>query len=60
MTAICNGNINTPCIGRLIFHTEFYVQALAGLPGKIMERAVFNIVFPQIKDQIHHLQHGFV
>ena len=22
--------------------------------GKIMERAVFNIVFPQIKDQIHH------
>ena len=28
--------------------------------GKIMERAVFNIVFPQIKDQIHHLQHGFV
>ena len=25
-----------------------------------MERALFNIVFPQIKDQIHHLQHGFV
>ena len=28
--------------------------------GKIMERAVFNIIFPHIKSQIYHLQHGFV
>ena len=27
---------------------------------KIMERAVFNIVFPHIFNRIHHLQHGFV
>lgn len=28
--------------------------------GKVMERAIFNIVFPKIKDQLYHLQHGFV
>jgi hypothetical protein len=28
--------------------------------SKVMERAIFNIVFPTIKDQLYHLQHGFV
>jgi hypothetical protein len=28
--------------------------------GKVMERAIFNTVFPVIKKQLYHLQHGFV
>ena len=28
--------------------------------GKVMERAIFDIIFPIIKDQIYHLQHGFI
>lgn len=28
--------------------------------GKIMERAVFNAIFPEIKSKLYHLQHGFI
>ena len=28
--------------------------------GKVMEHAIFDIIFPIIKDQIYHLQHGFI
>lgn len=34
--------------------------SLLCVAGKVMERAIFNLVFPLIKDQIYHLQHGFI
>ena len=28
--------------------------------SKVMERAIFNTIFPAIQGELHHLQHGFV
>ena len=28
--------------------------------GKVMERAIVNLVFPVVKEKLYHLQHGFI
>ena len=28
--------------------------------GKVMERAIYNVIFPEIKSKLYHLQHGFI
>jgi hypothetical protein len=34
--------------------------SLLSIPSKVLERCIFNRVFPHIKDKLHPLQHGFI
>ena len=35
-------------------------MSLLSVCAKVMERAVFNAIFPVVRDDIYNLQHGFV
>ena len=40
--------------------SKYRPVSLLCICGKVSERAIFNIIFPIIKDQIYHLQHGSI